>query len=210
EDARGRPRSRSRESLPSAAAHVTPGTVRSAAPMAPDEAQGVTPGGDRGQEPPARGPQVPGAAAAPLQRAAAGSTPAPSPPGKGGGTQPTAAAGAPTATSCSLRGGLLHNGFHPAGPTLSNGGCGEAPHPLLLRPEPPPLGHGSPAKKCRLRRRMDSGRRHRPRNWLVCCGQHYCKSQLYCQGCVFPAGMGNIYRSSQCHWAGHCQVLCSQ
>jgi len=77
--------------------------------------------------------------------------------------QPAAATGAPPAASCSLRGGLLHNGFHPAGPTLSNGGCGEAPHPLLLRPEPPPLGHGSPAKKCRLRRRMDSGRRHRPR-----------------------------------------------
>uniref|UniRef100_A0A669R072 Uncharacterized protein n=1 Tax=Phasianus colchicus TaxID=9054 RepID=A0A669R072_PHACC len=78
--------------------------------------------------------------------------------------QPAAATGAPPAASCSLRGGLLHNGFHPAGPTLSNGGCGEAPHSLLLRPEPPPLGHGSPAKKCRLRRRMDSGRRHRPRN----------------------------------------------
>ncbi|XP_074882134.1 pantothenate kinase 1 isoform X2 [Buteo buteo] len=68
----------------------------------------------------------------------------------------------PPAASCSLLGGLLQNGFHPASQPLSNGGCGEAPHPLLLRPELPPLGHGSPAKKCRLRRRMDSGRRHRP------------------------------------------------
>lgn len=82
--------------------------------------------------------------------------------------QPAAPAGGPpppaaAASSCSLLGGLLQNGFHPASQPLSNGGCGEAPHPLLLRPELPPLGHGSPAKKCRLRRRMDSGRRHRPR-----------------------------------------------
>ncbi|KAM9610527.1 pantothenate kinase 1 isoform 3-T3 [Morphnus guianensis] len=78
--------------------------------------------------------------------------------------QPAAPAGPPPppAASCSLLGGLLQNGFHPASQPLSNGGCGEAPHPLLLRPELPPLGHGSPAKKCRLRRRMDSGRRHRP------------------------------------------------
>ncbi|KAL2302977.1 hypothetical protein Nmel_010431, partial [Mimus melanotis] len=69
---------------------------------------------------------------------------------------------AAAAASCSLLGGLLQNGFHPSGPPLSNGGCGESPHPLLLHPELPPLSHGSPAKKCRLRRRMDSGRRHRP------------------------------------------------
>lgn len=79
--------------------------------------------------------------------------------------QPAASAGPPppAAASCSLLGGLLQNGFHPSGPPLSNGGCGEPPHPLLLRPELPPLSHGSPAKKCRLRRRVDSGRRHRPR-----------------------------------------------
>lgn len=75
--------------------------------------------------------------------------------------QPAAPAGPPpAAASCSLLGGLLQNGFHPSGPPL---GSGEPPHPLLLRPEPPPLSHGSPAKKCRLRRRLDSGRRHRPR-----------------------------------------------
>ncbi|KAK4820850.1 hypothetical protein QYF61_007855 [Mycteria americana] len=78
--------------------------------------------------------------------------------------QPAAPAGPPppAAASCSLLGGLLQNGFHPSSQPLSNGGCGEASHPLLLRPELPPLSHGSPAKKCRLRRRMDSGRRHRP------------------------------------------------
>lgn len=69
--------------------------------MAPDEAgrargRGANPrGGDRRREPPARGPQVPGsrelgaprsrrrAVAAPLQRAAAATTPAPSPRGRG-------------------------------------------------------------------------------------------------------------------------------
>lgn len=80
--------------------------------------------------------------------------------------QPAAPGGPPpAAASCSLLGGLLQNGFHPSGPPLSNGSCGEPPHPLLLRPELPPLSHGSPAKKCRLRRRLDSGRRHRPRKW---------------------------------------------
>lgn len=73
--------------------------------------------------------------------------------------QPAAAA---AASSCSRLGGLLHAGRPPPGQPLANGGCGEAPHPLLLRTEPPSC-HGSPAKKCRLRRRRDSGRRHRPR-----------------------------------------------
>ncbi|XP_074663572.1 pantothenate kinase 1-like [Strix aluco] len=77
--------------------------------------------------------------------------------------QPAAPAGPPSpAASCSLLGGLLQNGFHPPSQPLSHGGCEEAPHPLLLRPELPPLSHGSAAKKCRLRRRVDSGRRHRP------------------------------------------------
>uniref|UniRef100_A0A452IP53 pantothenate kinase n=1 Tax=Gopherus agassizii TaxID=38772 RepID=A0A452IP53_9SAUR len=58
------------------------------------------------------------------------------------GAQPAAAA-----PSGSLLNGLLHNGFHT---------------PPLLRQEPPVPGHGSPAKKCRLRRRLDSGRRNRP------------------------------------------------
>uniref|UniRef100_A0A8C3PF41 Uncharacterized protein n=1 Tax=Chrysemys picta bellii TaxID=8478 RepID=A0A8C3PF41_CHRPI len=68
------------------------------------------------------------------------------------GERPRAQPGAPPAAAApsgSLLNGLLHNGFHP---------------PPLLRQEPPVPGHGSPAKKCRLRRRLDSGRRNRPRN----------------------------------------------
>uniref|UniRef100_A0A286XNZ8 pantothenate kinase n=1 Tax=Cavia porcellus TaxID=10141 RepID=A0A286XNZ8_CAVPO len=52
--------------------------------------------------------------------------------------------------------GLLHNGFHPdtAPPRV----------PLLaeLQPQPQLPQHDSPAKKCRLRRRMDSGKKNRP------------------------------------------------
>lgn len=70
--------------------------------------------------------------------------------------------------------GLLHNGFHPQPvqpPRLCSrspaGGSDAAPPRLLLQPElqpqPPPPQHDSPAKKCRLRRRMDSGKKNRPR-----------------------------------------------
>ncbi|XP_036023008.1 pantothenate kinase 1 isoform X1 [Onychomys torridus] len=59
--------------------------------------------------------------------------------------------------------GLLHNGFHPPPPA-----CSRDPPParfqLLSELQPQPLfsQHDSPAKKCRLRRRMDSGRKNRP------------------------------------------------
>ncbi|KAL6061460.1 hypothetical protein STEG23_033227, partial [Scotinomys teguina] len=63
--------------------------------------------------------------------------------------------------------GLLHNGFHPLrGPPPA---CSRDPPParfqLLseLQPQPPLFSqHDSPAKKCRLRRRMDSGKKNRP------------------------------------------------
>ncbi|XP_004680963.1 PREDICTED: pantothenate kinase 1 isoform X1 [Condylura cristata] len=69
--------------------------------------------------------------------------------------------------------GLLHNGFHspPVQPPrlCSRGpaGGGDTVSPRLsllpeLQPQPPPPQHDSPAKKCRLRRRMDSGRKNRP------------------------------------------------
>ncbi|XP_076981493.1 LOW QUALITY PROTEIN: pantothenate kinase 1-like [Tamandua tetradactyla] len=73
--------------------------------------------------------------------------------------------------------GLLPNGFHPPlvpplrlcsrGPT-GGGGGDAAPQRLPLQPDPqpqpqpPPPQHDSPAKKCRLRRRMDSGKKNRP------------------------------------------------
>lgn len=67
----------------------------------------------------------------------------------------SSAAAAPT---CSLHNGLpLHNGFHPLA------GNGEASHPLHFRPELPLSSHDSPTKKSRARRRMDSGRKNRPR-----------------------------------------------
>lgn len=83
---------------------------------------------------------------------------------------PGAAAGAATAAV----NGLLHNGFHPPPvqpPRLCSrgpAGGGDAAPPRLplqpeLQPQPPPPQHDSPAKKCRLRRRMDSGKKNRPR-----------------------------------------------
>ncbi|XP_072481097.1 pantothenate kinase 1 isoform X3 [Notamacropus eugenii] len=80
--------------------------------------------------------------------------------------------------SAALLNGVLHNGFHPpaspAPPQLQPRPCGRGPAgggsgssadpwPQLqpLSDGPPPL-HDSPAKKCRLRRRMDSGRKNRP------------------------------------------------
>ncbi|XP_027695556.1 pantothenate kinase 1 isoform X1 [Vombatus ursinus] len=109
--------------------------------------------GDRGQQP---------------ERSA--QRPHPHPPGGPGG-------------AAALVNGVLHNGFHPsappAPPQLQPRPCGRGsaggssssadprpqsqphPHPQPQPDGPPPL-HDSPAKKCRLRRRMDSGRKNRP------------------------------------------------
>nr|XP_036869210.1 pantothenate kinase 1 [Manis javanica] len=78
------------------------------------------------------------------------------------------APGAPADAGAGAVNGLLHNGFHPPrlcsrGP--ASGGDTAPPRlPLLpeLQPQPPPPLHDSPAKKCRLRRRMDSGKKNRP------------------------------------------------
>ncbi|KAJ7324166.1 hypothetical protein JRQ81_017186 [Phrynocephalus forsythii] len=70
------------------------------------------------------------------------------------GVSSAAATKAPA--TCSRHNGLLHNGFHPMP------GHGEAPRSLLFRPDLPLSSHGSPTKKCRTRRRMDSGRKNRP------------------------------------------------
>ncbi|CAO2585271.1 Pantothenate kinase 1 [Lemmus lemmus] len=74
--------------------------------------------------------------------------------------------GAPEGAAATVN-GLLHNGFHPPP------ACSRDPLParfqlsseLQSQPQPQPLfsQHDSPAKKCRLRRRMDSGRKNRPR-----------------------------------------------
>ncbi|KAM7073037.1 pantothenate kinase 1 isoform 1-T1 [Molossus nigricans] len=82
--------------------------------------------------------------------------------------------GAPAGAGAAAVNGLLHNGFHPPPvqqpPRLCSrgpaGGSDAAPPrlPLLpeLQPQPPPPLHDSPAKKCRLRRKMDSGKKNRP------------------------------------------------
>ncbi|KAM4852798.1 pantothenate kinase 1 isoform 1-T1 [Thomomys bottae] len=83
--------------------------------------------------------------------------------------------GAAAATGVAAVNGLLHNGFHQPPiqqPLLchrssASGGDAAPPRPQLpseLPPPPLPLlpQHDSPAKKCRLRRRMDSGKKNRP------------------------------------------------
>ncbi|KAM8782806.1 pantothenate kinase 1 isoform 1-T1 [Rhynchonycteris naso] len=79
---------------------------------------------------------------------------------------------APAGAGAAAVNGLLHNGFHPPPvqlPRLCSRGpaAGDAAPPRLplqpgLQPQPPPPQHDSPAKKCRLRRRMDSGKKNRP------------------------------------------------
>lgn len=84
------------------------------------------------------------------------------------------APGTPVGAGVAALNGLLHNGFYPPSvqpPRLCGrgpaGGGDAAPQRLPLQPDlqsqPPPPQHDSPAKKCRLRRRMDSGRKNRPR-----------------------------------------------
>ncbi|XP_019487425.1 PREDICTED: pantothenate kinase 1 isoform X1 [Hipposideros armiger] len=81
--------------------------------------------------------------------------------------------GAPAGARAAAVNGLLHNGFHqlpgPQPRFCSRGpvGGGDPAPPRLplqpeLQPQPPPPQHDSPAKKCRLRRRMDSGKKNRP------------------------------------------------
>ncbi|MEJ1276449.1 pantothenate kinase 1 [Cricetulus griseus] len=70
--------------------------------------------------------------------------------------------GAPEGAAAAVVNGLLHNGFHPPP------ACSRDPPPARfqlsseLQPQPLFSQHDSPAKKCRLRRRMDSGRKNRP------------------------------------------------
>ncbi|XP_062958908.1 pantothenate kinase 1 [Cynocephalus volans] len=80
---------------------------------------------------------------------------------------------APHSPGAAAVNGLLHNGFHqpPVQPPLVclrgpvGGGDAASPrHQLVpeLQPQLPLPQHDSPAKKCRLRRRMDSGKKNRP------------------------------------------------
>lgn len=82
--------------------------------------------------------------------------------------------GAPTGARAAAVNGLLQNGFYqlpvqqPRFCSRGSVGSGEPAPPRLLfqpelQPQPPPPQHDSPAKKCRLRRRMDSGKKNRPR-----------------------------------------------
>lgn len=70
--------------------------------------------------------------------------------------------GAPEGAAAAVVNGLLHNGFHP--PPASSRDPPPARCQLSSELQPQPLfsQHDSPAKKCRLRRRMDSGRKNRP------------------------------------------------
>ncbi|XP_036294417.1 pantothenate kinase 1 isoform X2 [Pipistrellus kuhlii] len=111
-----------------------------------------------------RGPRAAPPASAMDDRGGQQEPPAPHAPGA-----PAGAAGHAAAVN-----GLLHNGFHPPPPAqpprlCSRGpaGGGDTAPPRLplqpeLQPQPPPPQHDSPAKKCRLRRRMDSGKKNRP------------------------------------------------
>ncbi|XP_032288197.1 pantothenate kinase 1 isoform X1 [Halichoerus grypus] len=110
-----------------------------------------------------------------LSRGPRAAAPAPGMGDRGGRPEHSAthAPGAPADAGAAAVNGLLHNGFHPPPvqpPRLCSrgpAGGGDAAPPRLpllpeLQPQPPPPQHDSPAKKCRLRRRMDSGRKNRP------------------------------------------------
>lgn len=72
--------------------------------------------------------------------------------------------GAPEGAAAAVN-GLLHNGFHPPAACSRDPPPPRFQLPPELQPQQPLLfaQHDSPAKKCRLRRRMDSGRKNRPR-----------------------------------------------
>uniref|UniRef100_A0A8C5U6Z1 Uncharacterized protein n=1 Tax=Malurus cyaneus samueli TaxID=2593467 RepID=A0A8C5U6Z1_9PASS len=78
--------------------------------------------------------------------------------------QPAAPAGpSPSAAaSCSLLGGLRRTASTPRARRSATAAAGGTA-PAAATPGAAAAQHGSPAKKCRLRRRVDSGRRHRPR-----------------------------------------------
>ncbi|XP_056658699.1 pantothenate kinase 1 isoform X2 [Monodelphis domestica] len=81
----------------------------------------------------------------------------------------------PSAAAAAVN-GVVHNGFHPpvppVPPQLQPRPCSRSPSgrsnnsdprpQTQLQPDGLPPLHDSPAKKCRLRRRMDSGRKNRP------------------------------------------------
>lgn len=71
--------------------------------------------------------------------------------------------GAPEGAAAAVN-GLLHNGFHPPAACSRDPPPPRFQLPPELQPQQQPLfaQHDSPAKKCRLRRRMDSGRKNRP------------------------------------------------
>lgn len=138
----------------------------------------------RGRQPPAAAPRLreskpqgrsedQGTADRDLQRGCLSRSPRTSPPVPGmgdRGAQHERAAlqspGAPEGAAAAVN-GLLHNGFHPSAACSRDPPAPrfQVPSELQPQPQPQPLfaQHDSPAKKCRLRRRMDSGRKNRPR-----------------------------------------------
>lgn len=173
-----------------------------------------------GRQPPAAAPRLPESkpqdgseggrtADRDLQRGCLSRSPrtAPPVPGMGDrGAQHERAAlqspGAPEGAAAAVN-GLLHNGFHPPAACSRDPPPPRFQLPSELQPQPQPLPqpqpqplfaqHDSPAKKCRLRRRMDSGRKNRPRK---SCRQGSAGArgrggrQSAALDCVLPRGVG--------------------
>lgn len=104
--------------------------------------------------------------------------------------------GAPEGAAAAVN-GLLHNGFHPPAACSRDPPPPRFQLPPELQPQQQPLfaQHDSPAKKCRLRRRMDSGRKNRPRK---SCPQGSTGArgrggrQSAALDCVLPRGVGRL------------------
>lgn len=100
--------------------------------------------------------------------------------------------GAPEGAAAAVN-GLLHNGFHPSAASSRDPPAPRFQLPSELQPQPLFAQHDSPAKKCRLRRRMDSGRKNRPRK---SCRQGSAGArgrggrQSAALDCVLPRGVG--------------------
>lgn len=164
----------------------------------------------RGHQPPAAAPRLReskpqggsedrGTADRDLQRGCQSRSPrtAPPVPGMGDrGAQHERAAlqspGAPEGAAAAVN-GLLHNGFHPSAASSRDPPAPRFQLPSELQPQPLFAQHDSPAKKCRLRRRMDSGRKNRPRK---SCRQGSAGArgrggrQSAALDCVLPRGVG--------------------
>lgn len=99
----------------------------------------------------------------------------------------------------SFRAQLANSGCNPYSP---NGSCStngtDSFHHLHYDPET----NGSPAKRCRLRRRVESVKKNRPRKLIILCTFRF-QSDNEVGMLIFPAGWGYLRNAPVAHFIGY-------